>query len=108
MNEQDEERRIRGLLEKAHRADQAPPFRRTWDAASRIDRHRQPLWPYIQAAAAVALLIFSNIRPKVSPEPPPQSLPALQWNAPLDFLLQTPGSELLKTVPNFDADRSLE
>jgi hypothetical protein len=31
----------------------------------------------------------------------------MEWNAPLDFLLQTPGSELLRAVPTFDADRSL-
>jgi len=107
LNEQDEEKRLRGFLEEAHRADRTPPFRRTWEGARQTEKYRRPLWPLVPAIAALALLILWNVRPNVSRGPAPQSMPGLEWNAPLDFLLQTPGSELLNTVPKFDADRSL-
>jgi len=107
LNKQDEERRLRALLANAHRADRMPPFRRSWEAARGTDKARWGLWPLAPAMAAVALVIIWSVRTKVSPGPAPESVPSLEWNAPLDFLLQTPGSELLDTVPKFDANRSL-
>ncbi len=107
MNEQDQEKRLRGLLEEAHRADRAPAFRRTWEAARVGDRPRRALWVAVPALVAVALLIVLMTRPQVVPTPASQQIPSLEWNGPLDFLLQTPGSELLNTVPTFNADGSL-
>lgn len=57
--------------------------------------------------AAVALGVhFIGRRPR----PPLVDLAAVRWVAPTDFLLQLPGSELLRTVPSFtpvvsDTDR---
>ncbi len=107
MNEQDQEKRLRALLEEAHRADRAPAFRRMWEAACAVDRRRRPLWVAVPALAAVALLLVLTTRPQVVPTPSSQQIPSLEWKGPLDFLLQTPGSELLNTVPTFNADRSL-
>jgi hypothetical protein len=107
VNEQDQEKRLRALLEEAHRADRAPAFRRTWEAARAGDRWRRPLWVAVPVLAAVALVLVWTIRPQVGPTPVSQQIASLEWEGPLDFLLQTPGSELLNTVPTFNADRSL-
>ncbi len=107
MNEQDQETRLRALLDEAHRADRAPAFRRMWEAARAGDRTRRPLWVAFPALAAVVLLLVWTTRPQVGPTRGSQQIASLEWKGPLDFLLQTPGSELLNTVPTFNADRSL-
>ena len=106
MNEHDQEKKLRGLLEEAHRDDRAPSFRRTWDAA-RQRRATPPWWAFAPAVAAAALLILWSVRPSPTSAPAPHQIPSLDWNAPLDFLLRTPGSEMLSTVPTFDTDWSL-
>jgi hypothetical protein len=108
VNEQDQEKRLRALLDEAHRADRAPAFRRTSEAARAGDRRCRPLWVVVPVLAAVALALVLTTRPQVGPTPASQQIPSLQWKGPLDFLLQTPGSELLNTVPTFNADRSLK
>ena len=105
MSEQ--EKRLRAVFEEAHRGDRPPPFRRTWEAAHPFSGTRPAVWVAIPAVVAVALLLVWTTRPQVISRPAPQEIPSLEWNDPLDFLLQTPGSELLNTVPTFDADRSL-
>jgi hypothetical protein len=107
VTEQDQEKRLRALLDEAHRGDRAPPFRRIWEAARAGDRRRRPLWVAVPALAAVVLLLVWTTRPQVAPTPASQQIPSLEWSGPLDFLLQTPGSELLNTVPTFNSDRSL-
>lgn len=107
MNEQDREKRVRALLDEAHRADRAPPFRRTWEAAHSPERRRPLWWVGVPALAAVALLLVWTSRPSTISTSVPQPIQSLEWEGPLDFLLQTPGSELLNTVPTFNADRSL-
>ncbi len=106
MSEHDSERRVRAWLEGAHRADRPPPFGRTREAARRRRTKRGPLWALVPALAA-ALLIIWNVRPRPTSGPAPHEIQSVEWNAPLDFLLQTPGSELLRAVPTFDTDRSL-
>src|SRR6266851_2802279 len=107
VNEQDQEKRLRALLDEAHRADRPPAFRRTWEAARVGNRPRRALWMAVPALAAVALLLVWTARFQVGPTRPSEQIPSLEWNGPLDFLLQTPGSELLNTVPTFNAARSL-
>ena len=107
MNEHDQEKKLRALLEEAHGDDRAPSFRRTWDAARQRRATPGPWWAFAPAVAAAALLIFWSVRPSPSSAPAPHQIPSLEWNAPLDFLLQTPGSEMLSTVPTFDTDWSL-
>jgi len=109
VNEQEQEKRLRALLDEAHRGDRAPPFRRMWEAARVGERRRRPLWLAFPALAAVVLVLVWMTRPQVAPTPPSsEEISSLEWEGPLDFLLQTPGSELLNTVPTFNADRSLQ
>jgi hypothetical protein len=107
VNQRNQEKRLRALLEEAHRGDRPPTFRRTWEAAHVSTRTRRPLWVAVPGVVAVALLLVWTTRPQVTSRPASQEIPSLEWNGPLDFLLQTPGLELLITVPTFDADRSL-
>ena len=58
--------------------------------------------PYTQFAFAVVLLIVLAV--VMIPRHPPQ--PSLSaWRAPTDFLLQTPGRELLQSVPDLKGAR---
>ena len=121
MKDHDTEGKLRALIGEAHSADRPPSFRRTWDAARRIRATRGPVWAFIPALAAVGLLIVWSARPRPGSPPALQEIQAVEWSAgvtprlrfatlgasgPLDFLLETPGSELLHTVPTFDTDRS--
>jgi len=78
-------------VEAAH----VPP----WGAAAlRGGRPR----PYLRFAFALLLLIALAV--VMIPRRPPQ--PALSaWRAPTDFLLQTPGRELLHSVPDLKGTR---
>lgn len=57
----------------------------------------------IAAAAALVLVLFAVRGPR-GPDGKRAvlvSLPARRWEAPTDFLLRTPGAELLRTIPTF-------
>ena len=65
--------------------------RKTWGVTQRV----RPL--VIVAAAAIAIVAFSLARSRSFS---PSAAPAIAtWRAPTDVLLQTPGSELLGTMP---------
>jgi hypothetical protein len=49
------------------------------------------------AAASVAAVVLGVVVRRADPPPPTVSLG--QWVAPTDFLLDTPGREILQTVP---------
>lgn len=105
MSEHDQDHKLRALLEQAHRTDSPPSFRRTWSSAREGRSPRGKTWGFIPALGAAALLIFLGVRP-TTPTSSPRETHAMEWNAPLDFLLQTPGAELLRTVPTFNTSRS--
>jgi hypothetical protein len=102
-----EDRALRELFEEAHRNEDPPSFQQTWRAALRPRSPRRIWWGFASAlGASAALLILWTARP--TPRPPSgQEIQQVEWTAPLDFLLETPGSELLHTVPNFDAKGTL-
>lgn len=81
---------------RAQEAASAPRFDRMWRA-----RAPRSLTPRLAFAAmllvTVAVLVF---RP---PEKPRPSI--TEWKAPTDFLLQTPGRELLTSVPDLKGSR---
>jgi hypothetical protein len=63
---------------------------------------RQEQRPYLRFAFAVVLLIVLAIV-MVPRRPPAPSIS--EWKAPTDFLLQTPGRELLASLPDLKGTR---
>jgi hypothetical protein len=94
----DDDRELRELFGrlKAEERDHVPPFRTP-------TRRAQPARvPRVAVAAAVILIALVHARP----DRPPRNvslrmvdLGAAAWRSPTDFLLVTPGSELMRTVP---------
>lgn len=77
---------------------QAPEFATLWQAGAGA-RRRQTRWFAATACALVALLALLWIR-SVQHRPDNKTVASItEWKAPTDFLLETPGSELLRTVP---------
>jgi hypothetical protein len=73
-------------------AGSAPRFDRMWHA--RAPRSFTPRLAF----AAMVLIIVAVLA--LRPEKPQPSITA--WKAPTDFLLQTPGRELLQSTPEFE------
>lgn len=97
----DEDRDLRGWFAAQRREEQeaAPPFRRVW-AAARAQRRPRPRVRFAIAAVALALVALLWLRPDTGRAPEPGTSPSIaQWRSPTDFLLATPGRELLSTVP---------
>jgi hypothetical protein len=96
----DDDRDLRDLFarlksdERAHIAPFRAPIRRAMP---------RPLWaPRIAVAAAIALITLVLARPDHPRQDLAFELPdfrAATWRSPTDFLLVTPGSELMRTVP---------
>jgi hypothetical protein len=81
---------------------QAPEFARLWQAGAGAQR-RQTRWFAATACALIALLAFLWIR-SVQRRADDKTVASItEWKAPTDFLLETPGSELLRTVPEIGA-----
>jgi hypothetical protein len=77
---------------------QAPEFATLWRSRARAQR-RQARWFAAAAWALIALLAFLWIR-SVQRRPDDKTVASItEWKAPTDFLLETPGRELLRTVP---------
>ena len=55
-----------------------------------------PLGGLLAAASVAAAILGLVVR---RPDPPPPMASMEQWTAPTDFLLETPGREILQTVP---------
>lgn len=88
--------RLRSAFAELRRAEAAhvPPFKRL--------PSRQKPWPSIRLAFAIVLLIVLVV--SIIPRRPPA--PSISnWRAPTDFLLKTPGQELLSTVPDLKGTR---
>ena len=77
----------------------APPFRRVW-AAAQAQRRPLPRVRFVVAAVALTILGLLWLRPDPGRAPESGISPSIaQWRSPTDFLLATPGRELLSTVP---------
>jgi len=89
---------MKTLLESAHSGDTPPPFPAL---LARPAPRRRPWWPAVAlvvAASLTALLVWPRQRP-------PRV--AAAYTAPLDFLLDVPGTDLLRDVPRFDLKGTL-
>ena len=110
MTARDDERKVASVLEQVRKADEssAPPFHVTLTSArdGRASR-RSPIGPVLAAATLllvlVGLAVFQSKHPPASrpPVPAPSSTKASleSWQSPTDYLLETPGSELLRGLP---------
>lgn len=70
-------------------------------------RRRAPLRVGLLAAVALAGVVLAVRLGLERPEPAPiptDMLSVTTWKAPTDFLLATPGREVLSTVPRFGGD----
>jgi len=74
-----------------------PPFNRLWGAAALRGDGRRGRRPSTRLAFALLILIVLAviIRHHSTPQ-----ISITEWRAPTDFLLKTPGQELLTSVPN--------
>ena len=90
-----------GLRREDERA--APPFQRLWRADGRHGAMAPAVARWILATAGIAgiatvVVMFGRATPRVN-VPDESKVPLSTWRAPTDFLLQTPGRDLLATVP---------
>jgi hypothetical protein len=98
MSEND--RRLREAFASLRREEQAhaPPLERV--LARRPSSRRvvaAPAYALAAAVAVVAVVAALALRP---PRPEP-AMSLAEWTEPTAFLLRTPGSDLLTTVPQF-------
>lgn len=103
MSERDHDDKLRALIEAAHAAEPAPTFASVWARAARASQPASPRrvlgWATaLLAAAAVAVVVVSRPRPDA-----PIAYSGTDWEAPTDFLLETPGMSVLTDLPNLKA-----
>lgn len=102
MNDQRDDQDLRAAFETLRRETQAgvAPFRRPRRAPARrtIAWHLKPLLATGVLAAVIAGLVIERraVERRRIVEP---FLTSTAWESPTDFLLATPGQELLNTVP---------
>jgi hypothetical protein len=97
---------LREIFAGLRREDEcaAPPFQRLWRAGARRDAMAPPVRTrWILATAGIAgiaavVLTLSRGTPRVN-VPDESTVSLSTWRPPTDFLLQTPGRDLLATVP---------
>jgi hypothetical protein len=95
---------LRALLEQAHSGDTPPPLGAlVAEARARAARPRRP-WRAGVVAVAVAVGLAALVALALRPHPRPESarLDVVAGHAPLDFLLDVPGTDLLRDTPRFD------
>jgi hypothetical protein len=104
LRPEDDDTDLRDAFAALREADaaQAPPFR-VPRAEGRAPRgHRLVPWlGGLLAAAGLAAVLLPRARPLPGPAPTPPAASLERWTAPTDFLLRTPGREILETVPRF-------
>lgn len=96
----DDDRELRELFSRLKQEDRArvPSYRAP---VARV----APRWrPVAQLAAAAAIVLIALVLGRPDRTPPTMArdlvdLGSATWEAPTDFLLITPGSELLRSVP---------
>lgn len=96
---------LRALLEQAHAGETAPPLGAML-ARARTQRSRpRRMWRAgVVAGVGVAVMLAVLLRPR--PRPATARLDDA-YHAPLDFLLEVPGTDLLRDTPRFDLKGTL-
>jgi hypothetical protein len=110
MSGRDLDRKLAEALREAHRADEPPPFGRFRRTEPERDarRGRRRIWA-TALAAVVLVSIAGGIRVRRTHQQRElaRELSSLAGKDPLAFLLDTPGGELLRSVPRFDIQGEL-
>jgi hypothetical protein len=97
-SDSDDTLRRRFAVLRREEEQHAPEFATLWKARAET-RRRQARWFAATACALIALLAFLWIR-SAQRRPEEKAVASItEWRAPTDFLLETPGRELLRTVP---------
>ncbi len=105
MTRDDDEDDLRQAFAALRRddAEQAPLFEGVLTAAQ-LRRGRRGLVPLlgglVASVAAIVLVVVAVRRPASTP---PRMFAIERWTAPTDFLLRTPGREILQTTPRIGA-----
>jgi hypothetical protein len=86
-------------------AEQAPAFDGVLTAAQlrRGRRRLVPLLGGLAASLAAIAIVVVAVAVRHPPSTPPRVVGIEQWTAPTDFLLRTPGREILETTPRIGA-----
>jgi hypothetical protein len=107
-----EDTRLREAFRELRRVESAgaPSFARTLAAAGSREVPRALGWrPLLAAAATVAIALWFVPRPVSEPAPPAARFGSLgAWATPTDVLLETPGRDLLRDLPHWEAPRARE
>ena len=107
MSDEREERGLRDLFaqQRADESARAPSFASTMASARRRDRRaggRRTMWLGAAAAAAAVIAVALVMMPRRAGDETRRmtaELSSVGWRSPTDFLLETPGAELLRTTP---------
>jgi hypothetical protein len=110
MND-DNDRDLHEAFQTLRRATKAEEFRGTLAGLARrrsraARLRRSVLGVAVAAAVVAALVIFGLIRPREQ-RGALVDLATAHWEGPTDFLLRTPGAELLRTIPTFTSEGRL-
>jgi hypothetical protein len=107
----DDDLRRAFAAERRREAGQAPDLSQVLARAQRPRPARVGWMPRLAVAAvlgaaALFVLHFATLSPP-PPRPSPPLLLAGDWTAPTDFLLRTPGLEILETTPRIGSGSTL-
>lgn len=90
--------RRRFVVLRREEEQHAPEFTTLWKGRAEAPRH-QARWFAAASCALIAVLAFLWMRSSQR-RPEERAVASItEWKAPTDFLLETPGRELLRTVP---------
>jgi len=108
MSKERERQEVAGWFRQLRQADEqgAPSFEDVLNTARRRAARRPAQRLYLQLAVVATLVLFLalpalwwQMRRQAARHSAIQAASISQWKSPTDFLIETPGRNLLKTVP---------
>ena len=97
--------RLRQAMKDAHAGEKAPTFAVAARAGARIGRRAGWMpWVALGSAACAVLIAVVLVRPGAPRLAPTPVDSFSSWRGPTDFLLETPGMDVLREVPKLSGD----
>lgn len=95
-----QERALRNLFVSLRQEEQqsTPAFASLWARKNPVQQ-RKGLWFAAAACALIVVAAFLLLRSERPNREEVLTVSITEWKAPTDFLLETPGREILRTVP---------